>query len=285
MRVFDGSRASPAEVLDELRSPGLLAPYKLVIVEDADQLVKDNARALFERYAQSPSQDATLVLRAETWRPGKLDKLVAAVGSVVKCDQITVPQAINWAVGRSGKRYAAELGRDAAELLVERVGTDLVRLDAELAKLAASAGVGADAVIDRELVAELVAPTREQAVWSIQEDLLSGDPGRAIGRVREALDVSRHPAVLVSYAMMDLASKLHAMSRGLESGEPAQALSKRLKLWGPSGRLIEQTARRTPPERAGELLDLCVEGDAACKSGRGEPDRVLERLALRFGSV
>jgi len=44
-------------------------------------------------------------------------------------------------------------------------------------------------------------------------------------------------------------------------------------------------ARRTPPERAGELLDLCVEGDAACKSGRGEPDRVLERIALRIGSV
>lgn len=277
---FDGAACAIAEVLDEVRSFGLMCAHKMVVVDQADQLVKEANRPLIERYVQSPCEGATLVLRAERWHPGKLDKLVAKVGAVIKCDAIADHQAINWALKRAPKQHGATIERDAAQLLVQRLGVDLARLDSELGKLAA--GAGGDGAITRGAVVEMVGLSREEAVWSIQEDLLAGDAERAVGRLREAIEISRHPTVLVSYAFVDLARKVHAMARGIDQGDDLQSLAKTLKLWGPSRALIERAARAMGPTRASALLGACVDADAASKSGRGEPVSLLERLAIRF---
>jgi DNA polymerase III delta subunit len=72
---FDGASGSlaPADVLDELRSPGLMPVCKLVIVEEAEQFIREATRPMFERYAAAPSEHGALVLRSETWRAGMLD--------------------------------------------------------------------------------------------------------------------------------------------------------------------------------------------------------------------
>ena len=62
-----GGDADSAAVLDECRSFGLMAGHKLVIVDDADQFVRAETRPMIERYAQNPSEQATLVLRSAKW--------------------------------------------------------------------------------------------------------------------------------------------------------------------------------------------------------------------------
>ena len=42
------------------------------------------ARQLMEAYAEAPAADATLLMRADSWRAGKIDKLVAKAGAVIK---------------------------------------------------------------------------------------------------------------------------------------------------------------------------------------------------------
>jgi DNA polymerase III delta subunit len=77
---FDGATCSLADVLDELRSYGLMSQHKVVVVDNAEQFMQgDDRRRAMERYAESPMQDATLILRSGGWRPGTFDKLVAAV--------------------------------------------------------------------------------------------------------------------------------------------------------------------------------------------------------------
>ncbi|MBX3365594.1 MAG: DNA polymerase III subunit delta [Phycisphaeraceae bacterium] len=277
---FDGTTAQPADVLDECRSFGLMSAHKLVVVDQADQFVKEAHRPIVERYAEAPSEAATLVLRAERWHAGKLDKMVSEVGVIIKCEEIEEYQAVNWVMKRGEKRHAARIGRDAAELLVQRIGVDLVRLDSEVAKLAA--GAGRDSAVTREMVVELVGQSREEEVWGIQQDLLMRDARRAISGVREALDVSRHPPVLVAWAMSDLARKLHRLSCGLRAGATAASLRSELKIWGASTGPMEQAAQRLSPEQASVLLRACVETDSKQKSGWGDPERLLERLALRF---
>src|SRR5690606_22860337 len=100
-----------------------------------------------------------------------------------------------------------------------------------------------------------------------------------------ALDVSKHPTVLISWAMVDLARKLFAVSAGLRSGVPAGVLAKDLKLWGASQGMIEAKARQLDPRMAADLLHAAVEGDAKQKSGVGEPEQILERLALKFAGL
>ena len=115
--VFDGADVELATLLDELRSYGLLQTHKLVIVDNADKLLappKDGdeeskprprgapkpmtRRGLFEKYAAEPADAATLLLRADTWRPGKLDKIVEQHGAVIDCKPPNERDATSWCV-------------------------------------------------------------------------------------------------------------------------------------------------------------------------------------------
>ena len=156
--VIDGASAVACDVLDECRSLSLMQPFKLVIVENADQLVKAadddphaasaamftkrghsarTAREMFQDYAKKPEPAACLVLRAPTWKPGNLDKAVlGSLGIIHKCEELSLAQAAHWALRRATDHHKAALEPAAAQRLVDTVGPDLGRLDNELAKLA-----------------------------------------------------------------------------------------------------------------------------------------------------
>jgi DNA polymerase III delta subunit len=282
--AFDGATATAADVLDECRSFGLIAQHKLVILDNAEQLVKEDTRPLFERYAEAPCEGATLVLRADTWRPGKLDKLVERVGMVIKCEQPDERTARKWAAERAQTEHKAEIDPDAVDLLILRVGADLGKLDSELGKLSAAA-TGPKPRITRELVEYFVGASRDEEVWGIQSTLLTAGPEEALSHVRYVLDVSRHPAELVMWAIVDLARKVHAASRAIHQGANPYQASKALKLWGPSTEPILSAAKRADPEQALALFRECTEGLRRSRSSLGEVDLVLERLAIRFPQV
>jgi len=281
---FDGETASVADVLDECRTFGLMTPHKVVVVDQAEELVKgDEARRAFERYAEAPAETATLVLRARTWHPGKLDKLIRGVGAVVKCDPPPEWQAVNWARKRCEKEYGKAIGREAATALVARLGADLARIDSELGKLAAAAGEAPEITV--ELIEELVGLTREQEVWGLQSAILTGDPEAALSYLRRSLEVSRESPVLVAYACCDLARKLHAGATGRAGGMGKAEVARELRLWGESKEPILHAVGTLDVGVAARLLHESVEVDSAGKSGRGDPVRNLEGLVVRFASA
>jgi DNA polymerase-3 subunit delta len=279
---FDGVRDAIADVLDECRSFGLMTRHKLVVVDEADQLIKGEARQVMERYASGPSGQATLVLRCETWNRGNLDKLIVGCGGVlVACEPLGAQAAAAWAVQRAGGAHGARLDREAARLLVDRVGADLGRLDSELAKLA----IGHE-TIGPERVAELVGATREEEVWSIQAALLSEGPEAVLRRLAMILGNAKgDQTVVVFFAAMDLCRKLHAASEALRQLMNPAEVAKRLRLWGPSQQLVMTTARTIDPAQAAGLLTLAVEADRRSKSGLGKAERILESLALTVSAA
>lgn len=279
---FDGQGDAVADVLDECRSFGLMQQHKLIVVDNADQLVKESARPLMERYAEHPCEEATLLLRAERWNTGKLDKLIAQVGVVCKCDGVGAPDAAAW-IGRNCKaRHGTTIDRPAAQLLVDRLGPDLGRIDSELGKLAVSAGEK----ITTDLVAEMVGVTRQEDPWSIQSVLLSGDPTAILHQLRLVLDnAPRDAHIPVIFAYSDLAKKLHGMAVACSQRVEPNSAAGRLRLWGPARNALVQLAPRLRPRRTRALLQACVEADQGLKSGLGEPHRVLERLGLRFAAI
>jgi DNA polymerase-3 subunit delta len=282
---FDGVSASAAEVLDELRSFGLLAPHTLVIVDDAERfLAVEGKRRALEAYAGQPEAHSTLLLRAGTWRPGNLDKMIAKVGAVVRCDPVPEAKALAWCVARAAKRHEATLQRDAAELLVERIGVDLGRLDGEIAKLSAAAAVrDGSAVVGRELVVELVGRSREEEAWLIQEVLLRGDPAAAVAAMRELLSISRAAPQQLTWALSELARKLEAAASLREAGVPDGQIAKQLRLWGDTRGPILTAARRVPRDRLAGLLHRAVDLDFRMKRGRaGDLARSLEAAAADF---
>lgn len=277
---FEGATASPAEVLDECRSFGLMATHKLVVVDDADLFVSGDARPMVERYCASPSEQATLVLRTAVWRRGNLDKLIEQHGAIIACDEIDPAKAPGWAIKRAAKAHNATLEPDAARMLIERTGTDMGRLDGELAKLAAASGPSA--TITRPLIAELVGLTREEDAWLIQSLLLTADPQTLIRELRVIMgNGSKDVGVPVSYACCDLARKLVGAAEGIEQRQPPGKIGKDLGLWSASSGPIMDAARRMGTTRARALFDAAIGVDAGIKSGL-DTEIALETLALRF---
>lgn len=284
---FDGPGATAAAVLDECRTFGLMQQHKLVVVDQADQLVKEENRPLVERYAAAPSEGATLVLRCDKWNKGKLDALIEAVGVIKECAALPADKAAGWAIKRCQKRHNCTLEPEAASMLVDRLGAELGKIDTELAKLAAHVGSepGKPGTITPEVVAELVGMGREEEVWVVQSVLIGATPERALSCIRDAMDVSRHHPTLVTYACVDLARKLHGAARGIKLGANPWQLAGKLRLWGSSKDAILAAAAKADPARLAGLFREAVEADRRQKTGQADPARSLEALALRFAEV
>jgi DNA polymerase-3 subunit delta len=227
--AFDGETVELADVLDELRTFGLFQNHKLVIVDKADRFLGGGAKAeadeaggskgdgavrrrALEAYAENPCAGATLLLRAEKWHRGKLDKLVAKVGALIKCDPLKDRDAVAWVVAACPGRHGLTIARAAASLLVERLGPGLARLDTELAKLAAFVGPGR--TIGRDDVVELVGRSRQEQAWELQTAIMTGRPDEACLKMRQLLEISRLDTVLVMWAISDLLRRLRAFRRG-----------------------------------------------------------------------
>lgn len=279
---FSGEKATLADVLDECRSYGLMQQHKLVILDEADKLVNAETRPALERYAASPVETATLLFRSDTWRPGKLDKAIAGIGVIVKCDTLKFAEAATWTQRRAEKRHGARIDARSVEALLDRVGLDLGKLDSELAKLAAMAP---DGVITTELIREAVGLTREETVWVIQSRLIGGGAEQAVRAVREALGPSKQPDALVAFAMIELARKLYGAARLLRAGAPERQVLSELRIWGEASRPILAAARSADPELLADLLRDSVEIDAKNKTGQTKPALAFEELAVRFASL
>lgn len=292
---FDGETASLADVLDELRTYGLMLVHKLVILDNADVFLsgkkkaseeggeeseeKSPNRAAMERYAESPVESATLLLRATTWRPGRIDKLIEKHGAIIKCEEMSPADTAHHAVNRAEREYGVKLAPEAATLLVQRIGTSLAHIDTELARL--SSFVGAKGTITPQIIKDLVEPSREEQAWVIQEAVLSGDPGYALTRLTELLEISRQPRELLFWSITDLLRKLYHASRMLRAGANAYQLRGPLKLWGAAADMVTATARRVEPARFAQLLHEALASDWRVKTGQRDGIRTLEGLVVR----
>lgn len=283
--TFDGLSAKPADVLDECRSFGLMAHHKLVIVDNAESFVKEDTRPLLERYCQAPSEQATLVLRADRWYKGKLDTLVAAVGAIVECKELTPAAAAEWLVGRAKQDHKATLDKAAAQQLVDRAGTDTGRLAGEIAKLAVAAGPGKP--ITPALIDELVGDTREGDAWQFQDTLVRGTPEEVMAGLSRLLDnAPKDTAIFITIVMIDLARKLHALGEAAASGQNPRSLAGKFKIWPPDRIApMADRATRAKPAALKALYHAAVEADVRQKSGLGRSHRTLERLALKFAKL
>lgn len=306
--LYDGASVKPADVLDECRSMSLMMHHKLVIIDRADAMLSEAdsddaapaaarkrgqsdrpARELFEAYAASPDPSATLLLRADTWRSPRLDSAITRSGGVVrKFDWLDDASAVAWAKNRARQHHGHAIDPDAVNALIATVGSDLARIDSELAKLALSVDSRpgrAGAAITAADVREMCGQTREEDIWAIQAGLFSGDRARMLANLHEALDVSRHSPVAVHIAYLSLARQLDAAARGFAARDNPNAIASRAKLWGATRDAVLNRGRSLKPAQTAGLLAAAIDTDRRLKSSGGDPVHLLEAMTLRFASV
>lgn len=269
----------PSEIFDELRSYSLMQRYKLIVLDlrpdkggTLPYLARDGGhRDLFERYAENPVDNGTLVLRVSGgWKPGTLDKLVAKVGAVVKCDHPSPAQARDWLVEMAKKQHAKVDGA-AAMALVERMGCDLLALECEMQKLVLLAG---DKPVTRALIEAEIGMHSEEKAWSIQSAVLrsmtAGKPGEALELVHELLektDKGDSNEIPLLIALVGLARNLAVGARLTASGMPAGEVTKQLKLWGEGQTLFLSALRLGNAAKFSAVFEKALDLDARAKGG------------------
>lgn len=278
--LFDGKFVPPAEVFDELRTMSLLQPYRLVVVDDADQFAS-NYRDMLERYAQEPVEGATLVLRSVKWNKGKLDDYVKKVGAVIKCEPLKPAEAAAWLGKRAESHHQRKLAPASATLMVDRLGAGLMRLDNELAKLALMVGEGD--VIPPAIIEQAVGRGSDEKAWVVQEAVLKAllDPsgngaGKAIETIHELVDLADESDVGVLYFVADLMRKFHLAAMLRRQRVNDFQIATDLKIWGEAKTLFFQVLNRLNPSSTAHLLARAVKMDVRSKSGLGDAVENLE---------
>lgn len=272
---------SPAELFDGLRSPGLFAPRRMVILDPADAFASKNADALKD-YAKSPAEEAFLVLVAAKWAPDAALKKAAGANLVaVSCAPLH-PRAVPPWLAMRARAYGKRLNSGVAQLMTETAGTNLAVLDRHLQNLATYAGDRAD--LAAEDVANLVGGDPQRATWELTSAVVAGKPDKAL-RLLQQMFRRGAVALMVISALANEFSRLWRVKRMLRDGasdeEMLAAIGKHLRF-----RLvhIKREANAIPPARLLNAQKALLQFDMACKTSAMPDELLLETLVVKLCS-
>lgn len=294
--------ASMATILDEVRTPSMFAPRKLVIVDPADKLFKANAeeedappppkggkpapgnRELLENYLESASgsSDASgvLVLVCTSWlKTTRLHKALDKQGAVLWAEAIKPQFVPAWLTRRARDFHGKALDPHAAARLGELIGPDLQRLDNELAKLALYQPQAPS--ITAEAVDALVGFQHEQPIWDMINALAARDARVALQKIDElwAMDpkIEYTAAGAVASWLNQVLKARELMDQRFGDGQIISAL----RLWPEDrARKILALARQWGLAGAARWSAALLQVDLDNKRSIGDPRRNLERFIV-----
>lgn len=281
--VYAGDKLSFSTARNELETLPFLAPCRVVVVEGADAFVTANRPAL-EAYAAKPSSVGVLVLDVETFPENtKLAKALPDAAKIV----CKAPPAYKlhdlqpWLIGWARSAHKKKLAPEAAELLLELVGSSMGLLDQELGKLAVAAGTKPDIVAAD--VERMVGRSKAADVFRILDAIGDGKPGAALSIVEELFSEGEDPMAIMGPLTGSL-RKLAAVGRfvfgermALGPAMDAAGVPK----WDKIRQGTERQMRRLGQNRLNKLTDWLVEINLGLKGGCALPERVqVERLIV-----
>jgi DNA polymerase-3 subunit delta len=271
---LDGERAELADVLDELRSFAMFGDGKLVIVRSADDFIS-RFREQLEEYLANPSDSGALVLRLHSLPANqRIYKLIAKVGQIEKCEAPEGRALVQWISERAKREHKLSVDPQAATLLADLIGSDLGRLDNELAKLSLQIDGGR---VSTDAILQSVSFQREQEMWDMTNELAMGRPEKALERWRHLVQLDSSAEFrAVTWLTMWL-EEMNTILSGGNTGKMA---------WKYRDRLPQfiKVANTFGKSRYGQAVDLLAEMDRRAKSGLGDATTNVEQFILSLAA-
>jgi DNA polymerase-3 subunit delta len=256
LRAFSVDRLFGAEIkaddlFDAAATLPMMAPRRVVIVFDAERLLipkregkaADLEQERLEAFVKNPPAHATVVFVCGALdQRRRLVKLLLKEAQLVDCGTITdAADADRW-VKAKAERDKVPLDAAAARALVERAGTDIVRLRNGLERVALYA-MG-QSKITAEDVRQVVPAAAEAANFGIANAIERNDAATALRELTLALDGGAQPFFLMGQ--------------------------------------LRWVAEKMPRARLKDAIDAVFRTDEALKSSGGDPKMLLERLVVEL---
>lgn len=181
-----------AGIVAELQSGSLMAPDRVVVVDNVTALLNLQQRALAEALGKLGPGLTVVLIEAKQderrgWGPAvaaALRKAVEANGRIIACSPPREGALPGW-VQQEGAALGKRVDRDAAELLCEMVGTDVDRLLREIEKVATY--VGARERVSAEDVRTVCAQFTQADIFGIMDAIGLKDPATALSLLEGVL--------------------------------------------------------------------------------------------------
>lgn len=264
----------------------MMAERRVVVVEDAEDLPPASVE-IWARYAKKPSPTGCIIFQARGVRLGnKAEKRFRPFEESphARCYEFRPlydSEAVQWVLERVKSR-GKTLQPEAAQLLVEQVGTGLNALANEIDKLLLALGDGER--IDAELVRKIVVGARGYTVFDLQDALAETNLSKCLLIVDQLLELGTKPTTVVfqlATFYRQLALMWQAMRRGLGEKEAMELLGLRENQRFVLGKLRRYVPKlASSEERLERAFDALLKAEVALKSfsNRRESRRILELL-------
>ena len=276
---IDGDGASPARLLDSVRSLPVLAQRRLVVLREPESrrggspaLTDAIAELVAELRASQPAPTGTVLVVTATGvdRRARWARAFQEPAASVDCAPPRATRAVLDFLRDEARRQGLRLERGVAELLAERVGPRLLVLRNELAKAALTAGEGGQ--VTRAQVAAATGDVAEEPIWDLTDAIGEGRIADALAVLSKLLRAGAPPVVVLGSLATHFRKLTRLREGGRVTGHPFAI------------RKLEKQASRYAPDRLVGCLRSIHETDAALKGqGALPPVLALERLVLNLG--
>jgi DNA polymerase-3 subunit delta len=281
LEVFEPSegRGAPDHeaLLGALPAMSLTESRRYLLADGVERWRDRQLDAVADALGNLPA-DLTLVLIARAKAPAKLLRAVKDAKGEVHEFEAPKAREMPRTLVADAKRLGFRLEPAAARILVDRMGTNPVRLGHELERLALWAGEGGE-VSAADLDA-MIADTSEAAVWSLSDALLERDSAHALEIGERLIDQGENVTGLI-YGLASRLRSACAAAGQLEEGVSPKQVEASLKMHPYAAKQLVGRLRNTDLASLRMATEALAELELWCRGGADYGDELALTLALR----
>jgi DNA polymerase-3 subunit delta len=290
--AFDGGSAPLSDLTEACLTVGLFDPERLVIVRNLHERIKGSRKESGEMeeikrlLGSVPSTTTVMLVSPGMAADHPLVSAVRGIGGPVKT--FNTPkrgELARWIVERAGAHHAT-IEREAADLLVELVGSNAILLDTELEKLATYAGEGTR--ITAAMVDELVGAVTQESIFTLVDAIAAGNRGKALQLLHAQLaQASSTPTDFALYLIRMLARQARILLRihlGQEKGRRTQQIMADLNIRSYHADRYMRQAKRLSKSRLCDAFERLASLEQGLKSGTADAATGLDILVTELCS-
>lgn len=294
---LDAAEMDPKRLFDDLRTPSLFAPRRVIFIDNAANLFSDSF-AILAGYVQAPAPRTVLVLVAEQLGKPKASRRKASKKKSdepapdpatlitklvhVECPAIQQRELPSWCMARA-RLCGKQLDMAAARTLVELSGANLGQIDGQIQSLASY--VKDRPRITSEDVTNLVGGDRVRTIWELVGATTEGNVALGIRALDRLLrDSENTPSRLIGAIAREV-RRLTVLKELLDARVSAAEIESRTRMPRWLIDKLSRSLRATSADTLKRRLRLLLEADMACKTGGGQDQWIMERLVMQLCGV
>ncbi len=276
--TFEGKskELNPEEVLSDLLTVPFISHKRFILVRDAEKLPASFQGRLLEAVTRLPKETICVLETKEADPRGNFLEKLAPLATVCAVKEVKPAELPLW-IERRSAFYGKKISSGAAQLLLEKVGGNLWKLDKSLEAIATYAGEKHS--IEEQTVETLMGVSVSRTSFELAHAVASREAAKALTIFSRLLSEKGNVQEIIGATGWQLRRMLRSKEL-LEEGKSRAEIGRMLRIrWDTQDDFFEMLSRFERPEIEKGLSQLLLL-DRGVKTGVGDPKRETERFIV-----